>query len=270
MPPVPRTRRRRRRAFVALLALGLVALVGAGATIALQGNNAKVRIVTIPLADRNASRSLIQAAEAVGFQPADESGAGVIEGKPASAAKPPSTAGLLPLGAGAPGFVLRTPSGTRVSLADSRGKATLVEFFATTCPLCNAEAPHLRKLALSLPASKYAFVSVNAATESPPRVFAYHVYYGLPFPAVLDPGGGGFHLVRPVGPVSKSYGVSRFPTFYVLDRHGRVTWRSVGEQPDALLRQQLVHAATGAPVPSQPSGPGGASCTAAPAPCGTG
>ena len=45
------------------------------------------------------------------------------------------------------------------------------------------------------------------------------------------------------GPVSKAYGVGYFPTFYVIDPQGRITWRGDGEQPDALLRQQLERAA---------------------------
>ena len=37
-----------------------------------------------------------------------------------------------------------------------------------------------------------------------------------------------------------------FPTFYVIDRHGKITWRSDGEQPDALLRSMLQAAARAA------------------------
>ena len=65
----------------------------------------------------------------------------------------------------------------------------LLEFFATWCPHCNAEAPHLRRLYSSLKKTRYAFVSVNAdgeGSDSEP-VFAYHRYYGLRFPALLDP-----------------------------------------------------------------------------------
>jgi hypothetical protein len=33
------------------------------------------------------------------------------------------------------------------------------------------------------------------------------------------------------------------PTFYVIDPHGKIAWRSDGEQPDATLRQELTRAA---------------------------
>ena len=73
-----------------------------------------------------------------------------------------------------------------VSLASLRGKAVLLELFATWCPHCNAEAPHLRTLA-NAPGPKIAFVSINGDGETAPSVFAYHRYFGLPFPALLDP-----------------------------------------------------------------------------------
>ena len=34
-----------------------------------------------------------------------------------------------------------------------------------------------------------------------------------------------------------------FPTFYVVDPKGKIAWASDGEQPDALIRQQLKKAA---------------------------
>ena len=78
----------------------------------------------------------------------------------------------------------------------------LLEFFATWCPHCNAEAPHLQRLYASLPKSRYAFASVNADGEDAASVFAYHRYYGLSFPALLDPSGtpGNFHKPGAGGP----------------------------------------------------------------------
>ena len=45
------------------------------------------------------------------------------------------------------------------------------------------------------------------------------------------------------GPVTTKYQVAAFPTFYVIDPNGKITWRSDGEQPDVLIRQQLSKAA---------------------------
>ena len=196
-------------------------------------------------ADRNAPAALVAAANAVNFKPTTEAGVGALENEPASVAKASTNPYLLPVGATAPGFTLKTPQGSPVGLASLRGKAVLLEFFATWCPHCNAESPHLRQLYASLPKSRYAFVSVVADSETAPSVFAFHRYYGLAYPALLDPSSqpGSYSHPGGEGAVSRTYGVVAFPTFYVLDRRGRIVWRSDGEQPDALLRQELQRAA---------------------------
>ncbi len=194
--------------------------------------------------DKNASASLVSAADAVGFHPTTEPGIGEIEGQPASAAQAPENPNLLALGSVAPNFTLKTPQGKSVSLSQYRGKAVLLEFFATWCPHCNAEAPHLRTIANSLPKGT-AIVSVNADGETAPSVFAFHRYFGLPYPALVDPSSqpGSFNNPGAAGPVTTKYQVQAFPTFYVIDPHGRIVWRDDGEQPDALIRQQLEQAA---------------------------
>jgi peroxiredoxin len=196
---------------------------------------------SVSASDRNASASLVQAANRVGFHPTTEAGTGVVESQSASAAPAPTSTTLLAVGSKAPGFTLKTPQGTSVSLSQLRGKAVLLEFFATWCPHCNAEAPHLDRLYASLPKSRYAFLAVNADGETAPSVFAYHRYYGIRYPALLDPSSqpGSFSQQGDAGPVTTSYGVQYYPTFYVIDAKGRISWRSDGEQPDVLLRQEL-------------------------------
>jgi peroxiredoxin len=195
-------------------------------------------------ADRSAPASLVKAADDVGFSPTTEPGVGQIEDEPASAARAPSNPSLVAVGTKAPAFTLKTPQGQTVSLSDYRGKTVLLEFFATWCPHCNAEAPHLKALSSSLKKHGITFLSVNADGETAPSVYAFHRYFGLDYPALVDPGpvGGSFHQPGAAGPVTTAYGVASYPTFYVIDPHGRVAWRSDGEQPDALLRQELLKA----------------------------
>jgi peroxiredoxin len=229
-----------------LLMLALIGVVAAVVVIGvvLAGSSSNPHVVTIPKADRNASAALLRAAQAVHFRPPGGDGVGRIESEPASAAKI-FTKGLLTVGAQAPDFTLRTPTGRRVSLRALRGKAVLLEFFATWCPHCNAEASHLKGLYERLPSAKVAFVSIDGNSDDAASVFAYHVWHELPFPALLDHGGRTvtFPEHGPIGPVSRKYGVSLWPTFYVLDPRGRVVWRSGGEQPDALLARELLRAA---------------------------
>jgi peroxiredoxin len=221
----------------------LIVVVVVGVVAAVSSSPPPERAVTISQEDRNAPVELRRAARAVGFEPLEQSGVGSIENQPAEAARPTLGKDLLEVGTKAPPFTLRTPAGRKVSLADYRGKAVLLEFFATWCPHCAAEAPHLRTLSRELPESKYAVVSVDGSNADPASVYAYHVYFGLPYPALVDPAPGEPAVTFPEhgtrGKVSKAYGVGYFPTFYVIDPQGRITWRADGEQPDELLKQQL-------------------------------
>jgi peroxiredoxin len=188
---------------------------------------------------------LVKAADAVHFRPTTEPGVGLIEKQPAWAGDRTSSPSLLPVGSTAPDLTLKTPEGATVRLSDLRGKAVLLEFFATWCPHCDAEAPHLRALYASLAKSRYAFLSVNADSENAASVFAYHRYLGLRYPTLLDPSSeaGSYYHPGGAGPVTMRYRVRVYPTFYVLDPSGRIVWATDAEQPDALLRRELAMAA---------------------------
>ncbi len=82
-------------------------------------------------------------------------------------------------------------------------------------------------------------MSINADSENAASVYAYHRYFGLPFPALLDPGPnpGDFNNPGGLGRVSAAYHVGTFPTFYVINEDGVITWRDDSEQPDAAIRQ---------------------------------
>jgi peroxiredoxin len=249
VPPVGKRQRasNARWIWIATAALAATIAVVAGILAMRSSSSAPPPAASPSAADKNAPAELVQAADAVGFAPTTEPGVGEMEDQPASAAKPPRSTALLAQGTTAPAFSLRTPTGERVSLSDFRGKAVLLEFFATWCPHCQAEAPHLRALANSMDKTKYALVSINADSEDAASVFAYHRYFALPFPSLLDPGSppGSFHQQGGAGPVTVSYGLQAYPTLYVIDPQGRVFFATDGEQPDALLREKL-QAAVGA------------------------
>jgi peroxiredoxin len=239
--------KRQRAIFAATLGIAVVVAIVVGIVLAAGSGDETPRAVTLTGADEDASPELIQAAQKVNFQPPKLAGTGTIEDDPASASPGATNTALLPVGSEVSDFTLKSPTGKSYSLSDFRGKAVLLEFYAAWCPHCAAEAPHLAALAKSLPASRYAFLAVNADNESAASVFAYHVYFGLPFPALLDPVPGedpvDFPTHGSLGPVSRSFKVAYFPTFYVIDTKGRISWSGDGEQPDALLKRELERAA---------------------------
>jgi thiol-disulfide isomerase/thioredoxin len=236
-----------RTVWIATAGVGAAVAVGVAILVVTRPSSPKPPpAASVAGSDRNAPASLVKAAEDSGFHPTTEPGVGQIEGEPASAAQPPTNDSLLAPGTVAPPFTLKDPQGRSYSLSTYRGKPVLLELFATWCPHCNAEAPHLVKLAKQL-GNRAAFLSVDGDGEDAGSVFAYHRYYGFPFPALLDPSDdpGSFSSPGSSGPVSTAYHLKSFPTFYVIGPDGRVAWASDGEQPDAKLRQELLQAAKG-------------------------
>ena len=188
--------------------------------------------------------SLAGAADAVGFHQTTAPNVGVVENLSVDTTLLPGSPSLLSIGAQAPDFSLLTPTGERVRLSDFRGRTVLLEFFATWCPHCQAEAPHLMKLFSALPSERFAFVSVNADSEDAASIYAFHRWFGLAWPTLLDPGAraGNFSQAGGAGPVTKAFGVALYPTFYIVDATGHVAWRGDREKPDALLLRELTHA----------------------------
>jgi peroxiredoxin len=241
-PSRPGFSRRTRLRLLLLLGVALATAIAVGSLLSATSRPPKGKLVTIPLADRKAPRSLLRDAAAVHFHPMSASGVGKLEDDPLPSPTPASAPGQLAPGTVAPPFRLRTPVGDEVSLASLRGKAVLLELFATWCPHCAAEAPHLKALADRLPRTQYALVSINGDGEDAASILAYHIYFGLPFPALVDPNPsdpGSFRHEGSPGPVAKAYRTKLFPTFYVIDPRGRVAWAGTGEQPDSVLEHEL-------------------------------
>jgi thiol-disulfide isomerase/thioredoxin len=189
--------------------------------------------------------ALAAAANAVGFHRTTGENIGVVENLPADTPFLPPSATLLPVGRMAPDFTLQTPEGKQVRLSDFAGKTVLLEFFATWCPHCQAEAQHLLRLSQALPAERFAFLSVNADSEDAASIYAFDRFFQLPWPTLLDRGApaGSFNQPGGAGPVTSAFGVALYPTFYIIDAKGKIAWRGDREQPDILLLQMLKNAA---------------------------
>jgi len=181
-----------------------------------------------------AEAELAAAALAVGFHSTMDSSVGRIEKLAANAAPPPGNPLLLPVGSAAPDFSLHTPIGERVDLSDYKGKVVFLEFFATRSPHCQAEAQHIVAIRQAT-STRFAFLSINADSEDAASLYAFDRYFAVTYPTLMDPG----QVAGSAGPVTQAYKAQKYPTFYVIDKEGKVAWRADGEQPDALLLKAL-------------------------------
>jgi cytochrome c biogenesis protein CcmG/thiol:disulfide interchange protein DsbE len=126
----------------------------------------------------------------------------------------------------APDFTLDRLVGTgSLSLASLRGKAVVINFWASDCAPCKQEMPRLVSFAQSWSTRGVVVVGIDVLEyrKGPARAFSRH--YGATYPMVFDPTGS------TVGP----WGVAATPQTFFVDRRGRIVDHVLGPVTDATL-----------------------------------
>jgi cytochrome c biogenesis protein CcmG/thiol:disulfide interchange protein DsbE len=133
----------------------------------------------------------------------------------------------------APQFTLeRLDDEGELDIASLRGKAVVLNFWASWCAPCKEETPVLERVWRERRGRGVVVVGVDAKDfRSDARRFMRR--YGVTYPVVFDGPG------KTLSP----YGVTGFPETFVLDREGRVVEAFVGavtsEEDQARLRRAI-------------------------------
>jgi peroxiredoxin len=128
--------------------------------------------------------------------------------------------------------------GTPQALTEARGRAVLLYFWATWCPVCTGELPsQIEALQRDFGDRGLAIWAVSMR-ESPERVSAWLDAHPVSIPLFVDPDGAASDAFRATGT----------PTFVLIDRSGQLVGRGVGPRdwsgPGA---RALLRALTGSP-----------------------
>jgi thiol-disulfide isomerase/thioredoxin len=120
---------------------------------------------------------------------------------------------------GKPAFSFKLPArgGGEVDLSSLRGKTVLVNFWATWCPPCREEMPSLSRLAQSFDPQSFEVVTVSVDEGWEP-IEKFLTAPKTPYRVALDEG----------AKVSRTYGTTKFPESYLVDREGKLRLKFVG------------------------------------------
>ncbi|WP_426450968.1 TlpA family protein disulfide reductase [Paenibacillus sp. S-38] len=167
---------------------------------------ALVSTVTGQLADRSAEAGSVMAEAGVGLKP----------------------------GQAAPDFELGTLDGSSVKLSSYRGRTVIVNFWATWCPPCRTEMPHLQAYHAAQPEGGPLILAVNATTTevSVPVVSGWSESWKLTFPVLLDK----------EGTVTEGYNIHSYPTTYVIDKDGVIRYKHTGPMTVDMLEDAAAKA----------------------------
>lgn len=131
-------------------------------------------------------------------------------------------------GGPAPVFELASLGGGEIGPQDYAGQVVLLEFWATWCVPCHAQADVLEALYGEYRGRGVEFLAVDLG-EDEETVRRFVAANPFPYPVLLDP----------ADELSYQLGVAALPTLMVIDREGRVTYFDAGVLEADQIRRIL-------------------------------
>ena len=120
-------------------------------------------------------------------------------------------------------FILRkAPDGTPYPLKDTKGKVLVVNFWATWCGPCHALEPIFARVAAEFVSNPDALFLAADCDEDESLVKGYLEEAKPRTPIVFSDG------------LDRFFAVNAFPTVLVIDRAGKIAFRSNGFDPDSI------------------------------------
>ena len=133
------------------------------------------------------------------------------------------------IGHPAPGFTVMTLVGKPVSLADYRGKAVLVNFWATWCGNCKLEMPWLAQLREQYKSQGFEVLGILTNNAPPEKIAVIVQRYGVKYPILMC----NHKTAQAYG------GLPELPESFFIDRRGRVVAEMTGADSEAAVEANI-------------------------------
>lgn len=132
----------------------------------------------------------------------------------------------------APGFSLLDLKGNTWSLTDLKGKVVLLDFWATWCAPCVASMPAMQQISRQHPEVVFLFVATQEkADDVSARLKAFVEKEKFPERVLIDKG--------PKFETAAAYQVNNLPTKVLIDKAGKIRFRTIGFRSDDQLIAEL-------------------------------
>lgn len=131
----------------------------------------------------------------------------------------------------APAFTAVTVDGKPFTTASLKGKAYIVNFFATWCPPCRSEIPDMVAVQKVWAAKGFTFIGI-AVNETEPAVKGFMKSNGINYPVIMATPA----LVQSFNRYVEG-GISGIPTTFVVDISGNLTGVIVGPRSKETFEQ---------------------------------
>lgn len=133
----------------------------------------------------------------------------------------------------APELSFKDVEGQSMSLEayQRQGRPVLITFWATSCPGCIKEMPHLIELYHELAPKGLEIIGVAMAYDPPNHVMQMREERNIPYPIVLDIDS---KIARAFGDVKLT------PTSFLINPQGRIVHHKIGEMDMDKLHKRIV------------------------------